>query len=470
MKVPLLFCFLLVTLMPLLIQARFLAGFFRQSQIEESMIEAQSKCLMIANKMVALDYVNNPTNNPGLDAEMNVTADLFNGRIIVIDSSFKVIKDTFDLTKGKTSVVEEVLRSFEGETINRRNKKKDYFYLTLPVYSKADAKKAEGVLLMTASTESMALLESQVMHKAGFLQFVLLCFVIAVDFLAASFLMKPFRKLQERLNLVSEGNLDQDIQVEDYKETKGISDAVSQTLKKLKAVDQSRQEFVSNVSHEFKTPLATISGYATLLQDDTLTPQERNEYIETIITSARELSKMTGNILSLSRLENQTIITDQEDFRVDEQIRWIILRAESAWSAKNLVLEPELDKITWYGNQELTSHIWSNLIDNAIKFTPAGGEITIKASMDEEWLTVSVQDSGIGIPPDIQSRIFDKFYQGDTSHKKKGNGLGLALVHQIVTLYGGHITLESIPDLGSTFTVCLPAHPSSELESSLPLP
>ena len=242
MKVPLLFCFLLVTLVPLLVQARFLAGFFRQSQIEDSMIEAQSKCLMLTNKMITLDYINNMSNNPGLDAEMNVTADLFNGRIVVIDSSFKIIKDTFELTKGKTSVVEEVLRSFEGETINRRNKEKDYFYLTLPVYSKADSQKVEGVLLMTASTESMALLESQVMHKAGFLQFVLFLFVAVIDLLAASFLMKPFKKLQERLNMVSEGNLDQDIQVDDYKETRGISNAVSQTLRKLKAVDQSRQE------------------------------------------------------------------------------------------------------------------------------------------------------------------------------------------------------------------------------------
>ena len=206
MKVPLLFCFLMVTLVPLLVQARFLAGFFLQSQIEDSMIEAQSKCLMLTNKMITLDYINNMSNNPGLDAEMNVTADLFNGRIVVIDSSFKIIKDTFELAKGKTSVVEEVLRSFEGETINRRNKEKDYFYLTLPVYSKADSQKVEGVLLMTASTESMALLESQVMHKAGFLQFVLFLFVAVIDLLAASFLMKPFKKLQERLNMVSEGN------------------------------------------------------------------------------------------------------------------------------------------------------------------------------------------------------------------------------------------------------------------------
>ena len=129
---------------------------------------------------------------------------------------------------------------------------------------------------------------------------------------------------------------------------------------------------------------------------------------------------------------------------MDEQIRWIILRAESAWSAKNLVLEPELDKITWYGNQELTSHIWSNLIDNAIKFTPAGGEITIKASMDEEWLTVSVQDSGIGIPPEDRSRIFERFYRVDKARSRQsgGTGLGLSIAKEIVNRHQGLLELQ----------------------------
>ena len=156
---------------------------------------------------------------------------------------------------------------------------------------------------------------------------------------------------------------------------------------------------------------------------------------------------MTGNILSLSRLENQTIITDQEAFHVDEQIRQCILLRETIWSEKNLVIDPNLDSIIWKGNRELTSHIWSNLLDNAIKFTPAGGEITIRASMDKDWLTVSFTDTGIGMTPEVKQRVFDKFYQGDTSHKKKGNGLGLALVRQIVTLYGGSVEVESAPDM-----------------------
>ena len=165
---------------------------------------------------------------------------------------------------------------------------------------------------------------------------------------------------------------------------------------------------------------------------------------------------MTGNILNLSRLENQTIICEKKSFRVDEQLRQIILRMEPVWSAKNLSINPELDIITWYGNQELAAHIWNNLLDNAVKFTPQGGEINITTHTDEKWMTVTFQDTGIGMTPEVQSHIFEKFYQGDISREKKGNGLGLALVQKIVALHGGFIQLESYPELGSSFKVLLP--------------
>ena len=184
------------------------------------------------------------------------------------------------------------------------------------------------------------------------------------------------------------------------------------------------------------------------------------EYIDIIIQSTKGLSRMTGNILQLSHLENQSIICEKELFRIDEQIRQSILRMEPVWSAKNLLISPDLDRITWYGNQELTAHIWNNLLDNAVKFTPQGGDILITAHIAGEWLSVTFQDSGIGMTPEIQAHIFDKFYQGDTSHKKKGNGLGLALVRKIVTLHGGSIHVESHPNLGSSFKLLLPLEPS----------
>ena len=279
--------------------------------------------------------------------------------------------------------------------------------------------------------------------------------------------LNPITQLSRSMQQVAEGNYNVKLDADPHKgEIHDLLTNFNHMVQELNSTETLHSDFISSVSHEFKTPLATISGYATLLQDDTLSAEERNEYINIIIRTTRELSHMTGNILSLSRLENQTIITDQESFHVDEQIRQCILLRETIWSEKNLVIDPDLDSIIWKGNRELTSHIWNNLLDNAIKFTPAGGEITIRASMDKDWLTVSFTDTGIGMTPEVKQRVFDKFYQGDTSHKKKGNGLGLALVRQIVTLYGGSVEVESAPDMGSTFTVRLPAHTISSESSS----
>lgn len=287
-----------------------------------------------------------------------------------------------------------------------------------------------------------------------------------VSMFAMKHVIRPINELSEAMQQVAKGDYTVRLNLPECKrpqmdEIYNLHKDFNQMVQQLSSTETLHSDFIANVSHEFKTPLAAISGYATLLQDDTLTPEERDEYIEIIIRSAKELSRMTGNILSLSRLENQSIISEKEYFRVDEQIRQIILRMEPVWSEKNIDIDPELEPISWYGNQELASHIWTNLLDNAVKFTPQGGMINITARAYDSWLTVTFQDTGIGMSPEVQAHIFDKFYQGDTSHKKKGNGLGLALVRQIVTLHGGSIDLESTPELGSTFKILLP------MESSL---
>lgn len=280
-----------------------------------------------------------------------------------------------------------------------------------------------------------------------------------VSMFALHHVLNPIMELSRAMQKVAKGDYSIRLNVSSSNpmdEMYDLSLNFNHMVQELGSTETLHSDFVTNVSHEFKTPLAAISGYATLLQDDTLTPEEKNEYISTIIQSTKELTHMTRNILDLSRLENQTIINERQYFRVDEQIRQSILRIEPAWSAKSLNINPELDSITWYGNMELTAHIWNNLLDNAIKFTPWGGEIHISAHKEGNWLAVTFQDSGIGMTPEVQNHIFDKFYQGDTSHKKKGSGLGLSLVRRIVTLYGGSIELESYPELGSTFKILLP--------------
>lgn len=297
------------------------------------------------------------------------------------------------------------------------------------------------------------------LHFVTLLALISIIFGSLISMFALRHVLNPITELSKAMQKVAEGDYTIRLAPPPHgpkSEMYDLWSSFNQMVQELASTETLHSDFIANVSHEFKTPLAAISGYATLLQDDTLTAEERSEYINTIIQSARELSRMTGSILSLSRLENQTIISEKESFRVDEQIRRCILRLEPRWSARNLNIYPELEHIVWNGNMELTAHIWTNLLENALKFTPPGGEIGITARIEDPWLVVSFQDSGIGMPPEVQAHIFDKFYQGDTSHKKKGNGLGLALVHKIVTLYGGQIRVDSLPDCGSTFTVLLP--------------
>lgn len=307
--------------------------------------------------------------------------------------------------------------------------------------------------------------------RFSFLGIMALCSILfgtVISLFLTYHFMDPVMRLSKAMQKVTEGDYTCMLDTSMFKhefQKKWIARLYSDfnsMVKELNSTEMLHSDFISNVSHEFKTPLAAIGGYATLLQDDSLSSEERDEYIATIIQSTRELSKMTGNILSLSKLENQSIITEKESFRVDEQIRQVILRMEPAWTAKNLSINPELDSITWYGSQELSSHIWTNLLENAVKFTPEGGEIDITAHADKQWLTVIFRDTGIGMTKEIQKHIFDKFYQGDTSHKKKGNGLGLALIRQIVALHGGKIQVESCPDLGSTFKILLPMELSEQ--------
>lgn len=294
----------------------------------------------------------------------------------------------------------------------------------------------------------------------SFLLYIALVSVLfgsAISFFVVYHVLKPVRELSSAMQKVAAGDyaitLNENLHQGELRE---LYRDFNQMVRELNSTETLHSDFISNVSHEFKTPLSAISGYATLLQDDSLSPEERNEYIGIIVQSTKELSTMTGNVLQLSHLENESAIHEKVFFRVDEQLRQAILRLEPVWSGKNLVIDPMLDKINWYGNMELTAHIWNNLLDNAIKFTPQGGEIAVTAKADADWLTVTFQDSGIGMTPEVQAHIFDKFYQGDISHKKKGNGLGLPLVRKIVALYGGQIQVESTPELGSTFTVLLP--------------
>lgn len=267
----------------------------------------------------------------------------------------------------------------------------------------------------------------------------------------------PIGRLGDAMQDVAEGDFS--IRLEETQGIKEIRDIYTNfnlMTKELGATEILQTDFVSNVSHEFKTPISAIEGYATLLQDsDVMLSKEQEIYIEKILLNTHRLSNLVGNILLLSKVDSKVIKSQQTRFRLDEQIRQSIVMLEPEWSKKEIEIDADLEDLEYVGVENLLHHVWYNLISNAIKFSPQGGNISIRMKQEEEKVVFTVEDNGPGISEESQKHIFDKFYQGDSSHKEEGNGLGLALVKQIVTVCGGNVCVENIPVGGCRFTVIL---------------
>lgn len=267
----------------------------------------------------------------------------------------------------------------------------------------------------------------------------------------------PITKLGQAMKAVAGG----DFQVNavcssKLKDVRDIYDSFNRMVKELGTTETLQTDFISSVSHEFKTPINAIEGYASLLQDHQQTQEEQEAYIEKILFNTRRLSTLTGNILLLSKINNQSIKPQSTVFRLDEQVRQAILALEQKWEEKEIQFDVDLEKITYSGYEKLLIHVWTNLIDNAIKFDPQGGLIKLRLQHQADGILFTIEDNGPGIPPEEQERVFHKFYQSDNSRKMDGNGLGLSLAKQIIALSDGTIRVDNLQKGGCRFTVWLP--------------
>jgi signal transduction histidine kinase len=233
-----------------------------------------------------------------------------------------------------------------------------------------------------------------------------------------------------------------------------IIGCINKMAEELSGVETLRTDFIANVSHEMKTPLAVMGNYAAMLRQPSITEAERYEYAKAISDASKRLAGLITNILKLNKLENQQIFPKTEEYDLGEQLCRCLLDFEDAWEAKNLEIETDIaDDVRIQSDPELLSLVWNNLISNAVKFSPDGGTVGLSLKADHSMVTVSVRDTGCGIPPEVGQHIFEKFYQGDTSHATQGNGLGLALVKRVVDILNGEIDVQSVYGQGSTFTV-----------------
>lgn len=269
--------------------------------------------------------------------------------------------------------------------------------------------------------------------------------------------LRPVAQLLAATRAVAEGDFS--VRVPARKNPRDLAECIRSFNKmtaELGRLELLQTDFVNTFSHEFKTPIISIRGFARLLQSERLTPAQRREYTDTIIRESERLAAMSTNVLLLSRYENTGIVTEKTRYPLDEQIRRCIALQERAWLEKDIDIEGELAPVTFYGSEDLVEHIWSNLISNAIRFTPPGGQISVVLRQEGGEVCVIVSDTGCGMDEQTQAHIFDKFYKG-AAQQSPGNGLGLAIVRRAVELCGGSIRVASSPGCGSSFFVTLPS-------------
>lgn len=295
-----------------------------------------------------------------------------------------------------------------------------------------------------------------------FLSIVLLVICAIIATILTGFLgkyyLRPLKAVSDATKEVRGGNYKVQVRNSSGKTTEmgELIDNFNDMVRELDGIELFRSDFVNNFSHEFKTPIVSIRGFAKELQLGDLTEEQRQEYAKIIAEESDRLAKLASDVLELSKVENQQIVGEKTVFYLDEQLRQCILLQEPLWTEKDIEIQPELTEVRFCFNEEMLSHVWTNLLNNAIKFTPNGGCVRVFLTEDADSVSVRIEDTGVGMTKEVQDHIFEKFYQADPSHHQKGYGIGLSMVDRIVRLAQGSISIESEVGVGTAFTVRLP--------------
>ncbi len=282
---------------------------------------------------------------------------------------------------------------------------------------------------------------------------------LVISLAVSKFPLKPIRNLIDSMDRLASGDFKTRVNagkiMRRYPDFVEVSQSFNKMAQELESTEMLRSDFINNFSHEFKTPIVSIAGMAKVLRRGNLSQQEQEQYLSAIEEEAMRLSSLATNVLNLTKVENQSILTDVTQYNLSEQIRSCILLLEPKWSKKDIELQVEFGEYSIHASQELLKQVWINLLDNAVKFTPEGHTIQVRISSGNGRITVDVVNTGSEIPPESQDRIFNKFYQADESHAAQGNGVGLAIVRRVVQLHGGTVSVSSRNEV-TDFRVELP--------------
>jgi len=457
---------LIIGIIPsLVIHAAILSSYeTRAVDVRESEVAEQLK--IIANHLITYNYLQDPSNDV-VTAELEQLSNLYNGRVLIIGGNFKAIKDTYDISEGKSIISEEVIKSFKGESITNYDRENGFIEMTIPITETVkspdtgeESVVVRGVMLTSVSTDAIIMTMAILSRKAWIINIIMCVIIFVFAMIFSHFLTKPFNKVTYAINDVSAGFTDQALSVPDYKETEHIVEAFNNVLARMRLLDESRQEFVSNVSHELKTPITSIKLLAESLVSQEEVPNELyKEFMEDIVGEIDREDKIINDLLELVKLDKTNAELNIESVDINGLIELILKRLKPIAKKENvnLVFESSREIVAMVDDVKLTLAI-TNFVENAIKYNIENGSVHVGLDGDHQNFTVRIQDTGIGIPEESIGHIFERFYRVDKSHSREigGTGLGLAIARNIVLMHRGTIEIDSEVGRGTEFAITIP--------------
>ncbi|MFG6365418.1 MAG: two-component sensor histidine kinase [Schaedlerella sp.] len=420
--------------------------------------EIQNQCTILCDQLNSYNYLVDNSSEV-VNASLTQLTNIYNGRVMIVNRELTVIKDTYALDEGKTIVSENVIRCMKGESTNYYDKKNRYIEVTSPI-TESGSEEITGVMLASVSTDTIEDSLRIFYTKGRGILWIIGILMLAFSVLVAYLLVQPLGKIRNDIENITEGFEDEELHVNTYRETRQISEAFNKLLGRLKTVDASREEFVSNVSHELKTPLASMKVLADSLVLQEQVPVELyQEFMEDIAKEIDRENDIINDLLTLVKMGKTAPDLNIAPVNINQLLELILKRLKPIAEKKNVevVLESFRPVTAEIDEVKMTLAV-SNLVENAIKYNNEGGWVHVSLNADHKFFYIKVADSGIGIPKEDQDHIFERFYRVDKSHSREigGTGLGLAIARNAVIIHRGSIKVYSNPGEGTTFTVRVP--------------
>lgn len=421
----------------------------------------KNQCDMLCNQLAAVDYLNAP-NDTVINGKIDMLTSIYGGRIQIIDQDFRILKDTFNMDTGKFLLSSVVIDCFNGVEGNDYDRDNNIVEMAVKIMDPDNAEKGViGVMLVSFSTKEIYNTR-MILEKNGLIVLgIIILLIIIFGFLFSGILVRPFKKITNAIEAMAVGYKEEPLSVNDYLETKQITDAFNRLITQVRDLDDSRQEFVSNVSHELKTPLASMKVLAdSLNMNPEATLEQYREFMEDISEEIDRENAIITDLLSLVSMDKDVSDLHIEITNINELVDLVVKRLKPIAELKNVELRSESFKtVEAEIDPTKITLVISNIVENAIKYNkPEGGWVSISLNGDNKYFYLTISDSGIGIPEDSLERIFDRFYRVDKSHSRAigGTGLGLAITKSAINLHKGAIRVSSTENEGTTFSIRIP--------------